>query len=165
MRKGVKIMEKARLFILGTVLFLPVFALTQSVESEKKAVQKVIMDGYIQGVFLKGDPKMIKENWHEACDIVYFEPKSKTVMKGSAVNHFEGHFEKKPGPFNANISYEFKDIQVSGYAAIATVEIYNKDRSRQIYTDYLCLYKFENGWKIVAKTFYAYPKEQIETGK
>lgn len=152
-------MKKVRLFTLIVILFLSAFAFTQSVEIERKAVQKAIIDGYIQGVFLKGDPELIRENWHEACDIVYFEPESKTLMKGSAVKHFEGVFEKRPGPYNENITYEFKDIQITGYAAIATVEIYNKDRSKQIYTDYLCLYKFDDGWKIVAKTFYAYPRD------
>jgi hypothetical protein len=152
-------MDKGRFAILITVLFLPIFAFTQPVEREKKAIQKVIIDGYIEGVFLKGDTTLIKANWHDACDIVYFEPKSKTLMKGSAVKHFAGHFKKKPGPFNENITYVFKDIQITGYAAVATVDIYNKDKSKQIYTDYLCLYKFEDGWKIVTKIFYAYPRE------
>ena len=152
-------MDKVRFVNLITILCLPAFVFTQSAESEKKAVQKVIMDGYIEGVFLKGDTTLIKANWHEACDIVYFEPKSKTLMKGSAVKHFAGHFERKPGPYIENITYAFKDIQITGYAAIATVEIYNKDRSKQIYTDYLCLYKFDDGWKIVTKIFYAYPRE------
>ena len=63
-------MEKVILFILITILFLPAFVLTQYVESEKEAVKKVIIDGYISGVFLKGDPEMVKKDWHEDCDIV-----------------------------------------------------------------------------------------------
>lgn len=153
-------MEKVSVFILFTILFLPAFVLAQSVESEKEAVKKVIIDGYISGVFLKGDPKMVKKNWHEACEIVYFEPKSKTLIKAPAVKHFEDHFEKKPVPYNENITYEFADIQISGYAAIATVEIYSKDKSKQIYTDYMCLYKFDDGWKIVTKIFYAHPQNK-----
>jgi hypothetical protein len=47
-------------------------------------------------------------------------------------------------------------VHVTGYAAMAIVEIYNEEK--QIYTDYMNLYKFGNGWKIVTKTFYAFPK-------
>ncbi|MFC2139170.1 nuclear transport factor 2 family protein [Bacteroidota bacterium] len=27
-----------------------------------------------------------------------------------------------------------------------------------MYTDFMNLYKFDDGWKIVTKTYYAYPK-------
>ena len=149
-------MEKVILFILITILFLPAFVLTQYVESEKEAVKKVIIDGYISGVFLKGDPKMVKKNWHEACDMLDFQDGK---MKKIPAALWVDHFEKKPGPYNENITYEFTDIQISGYAAIATVEIYNIDKSKHIYTDYMCLYKFDDGWKRATKTFYAYPHE------
>jgi len=126
------------------------------VNKEKEAVKKAIIDGYIKGVFLKGDPELIKKSWYESCDIAYFEPKSRKLIKGSAVKYFENYFEKKPGPFNENITYEFTDVTVSGYAAVAIVEIYNKDKSKHIYTDYLCLYRFDDGWKIATKTYYDY---------
>ena len=150
---------KHTILIILTLLIPTVILFSQSEENESPAVKDVIIKGYIQGVFLKGDVKLIEKYWHETCDIVYFEPKSRTLLKGSAVKHFEGVFEKKPGPFDEKITYEFKNIQIVGYAAVAAVAIYNHDRSKQIYTDFLSLYKFDDGWKIVSKTFYAFPKE------
>jgi len=151
-------MKNLRLLTLISILAVPTIAFTQSLSIEEKAVKNTIVEGYIKGVFLKGDPELIKEYWHKDCDIIYFEPTSKTLIKGSAVNHFVDVFQKKPGPFNEDISYEFREIHISGYGAIVVVEIYNKDKSKQIYTDYLCLYKFEDNWKIVAKTFFSFPK-------
>ena len=152
-------MKKVQLIVFIIITYLNTIASIKGLDAEKLAVQKVIRTGYIEGVFLKGDANLIRAHWHEAGDIIYFEPKSRTIMKGSAVEYFEGYFQKKPGPFNVDISYEFKDIHISDYAATAIVEIFNKDRSKQIYTDYLSLYKFDTGWKIVSKTYYAFPKK------
>ena len=152
-------MKRATLFTLVAMLLLPVLAWAQSGGGEEDAVENVVVNGYIKAIYLLGDTGMIRKNWHEDCDIVYFEPKSRTLIKVPAAQYFVDHFAKQPGPLNEHISYDFTGIQVTGYAAVATVEIFNEDRSQHIYTDYLSLYKFPDGWRIVSKTFYAYPKE------
>ena len=40
---------------------------------------------------------------------------------------------------------------------MAIVEIY-KDNGWHNYTDYLSLYKFDEGWKVVSRIAYSYPK-------
>jgi hypothetical protein len=51
---------------------------------------------------------------------------------------------------------EFKaDITVldrSGKAAVAKVALFRD--GKQIFTDYISLYRFDDGWKLVAKTFH-----------
>jgi hypothetical protein len=42
-------------------------------------------------------------------------------------------------------------VDVTGNAAIAKIEVF-KD-SRHVYTDYMSLYKFKDGWKIVNKIY------------
>ena len=151
-------MKKAMLFVLAAMLLQPVLAWAQSGAGEEEAVKTVIVNGYIKGIYLLGDTGMIRSNWHEDCDIVYLDPQSRTLLKAPAAKYFIDHFTKQPGPLNEHISYDFTEIRVTGYAAVATVEIFNEDRSRHIYTDYLNLYKFPDGWRIVSKTFYAYPR-------
>ena len=48
-------------------------------------------------------------------------------------------------------------IDISGNAAVAKVELYRG--GKQIFTDYLSLYKFDDGWKIVSKIYYRIPQE------
>jgi len=43
-----------------------------------------------------------------------------------------------------------------GRAAVAVLELLSGDKP--VYTDMLSLYKFDDGWKIVTKIFYAYPR-------
>lgn len=40
-------------------------------------------------------------------------------------------------------------IDITGNAAIAKVELYQE--GNKIFTDYLSLYKFKEGWRIVSK--------------
>lgn len=151
-------MKNIKVALLICIFLVPVFSYSGPAKSAVREVKTTIINGYIKGVFLEGDVDLIKKNWHEDCDIVFFNPKDRTLQKGSAVDYFTKYFESKPGPLNENIEYEFKDVQVSGYAAVATVEIRDKTSSAKIYTDFLSLYKFKNGWKIVSKTFYAFPR-------
>ncbi len=49
----------------------------------------------------------------------------------------------------------FPVVEISGSAAICRVEI--ERGGKHVFTDFLNLYKFEDGWKIVGKTFYRHP--------
>lgn len=60
-----------------------------------------------------------------------------------------------PRPLHAGTTYEFTHVHVTGSAALAIVEIFQEDQ--HIYTDYIVLYKFADGWKIVTKIYYQYP--------
>jgi len=50
------------------------------------------------------------------------------------------------------VSVLFKSIDISGTAAVAKIEFYVG--SKLTFIDYISLYKFESGWKIVSKIFY-----------
>ena len=43
-------------------------------------------------------------------------------------------------------------IDITGTAAIVKIELFKG--GKQIYTDYLSLYKFEEGWRIVNKIYF-----------
>jgi len=50
------------------------------------------------------------------------------------------------------VSVKFKKIDVSGLAAIAMVKFYSGKEF--VYIDYISLYKFKEGWKMVNKIFH-----------
>jgi hypothetical protein len=56
------------------------------------------------------------------------------------------------------VSVKFLNIDVEGTAAVAKVEFYTGNTLR--YIDFLSLYKFESGWKIVGKIFYQIPEKK-----
>jgi hypothetical protein len=53
-------------------------------------------------------------------------------------------------PHPATVRY--LEIDVTGNAAMVKLELYRQGRRE--FTDYLALYRFEEGWKIVGKTFH-----------
>lgn len=119
--------------------------------SEKKKIENIIVESYIEGIFLKGNADLVKKGWHPECDIVILE---KGMLKKLPVTYWVKRFENNPKPLDTNVTFKIKDIKVTDYAAIAIVDIYTK--GKHLYTDYMCLYKFNEGWKIVTKIFNQY---------
>jgi hypothetical protein len=124
-------------------------------ENEKEAIRNVIVTSYVDGIFNEGNVKKIKLGWYPACDINIYNVLKDTCTKSKAFR-FVTMFEKNPVGLTPGTTSKIPLVHVTGYAAIAIVEIYHGEK--QIYTDYMNLYKFADGWKIVTKTFYAFPK-------
>lgn len=122
-----------------------------SVEVEN--IKKTVVEAYVEGIFLQGNAKLLKKGWHPDCDIVIFENGGITKLPAK---YWIDRLEKNPKPLDPMVTYKFIDVKATGYAAIAIIEIFSN--GKQIYTDYMSLYKFKEGWKIVTKIYYANPK-------
>lgn len=121
-------------------------------QAEIDAIKKVIVESYVEGLFLKGDAEMIKKGWHNECDIVYL---NKGKLGKLPAKYWADRMTKNPAPLDPNVTYKFTDVKVTGTAGIAIVEIYTS--GQHLYTDYMCMYKFSDGWKICTKIYEAYP--------
>lgn len=146
---------KSIMILLITISVLVTFPLNaQTADSEQEAIKKIIVDSYVNGMFNEGSADAVKKGWHYDCDIVLFQ--QGRMIQFPAYSWVE-RFEKKPGPLHAGTKHEFTAVHVAGNAGIAVVEIYQEDK--HIYTDFMNLYKFDDGWKIVTKTYYSYPND------
>jgi hypothetical protein len=121
-------------------------------ETEKAAIRQVVMDAYVNGMFVRADAEAVRKGWHPGCDIVSFQNGGLVKMPA---HNFARRFDRQPKPLDTQARAEFTSITVSGYAAVAILEL--KSGDRPVYTDMLSLYKFDDGWKIVTKIFYSYP--------
>jgi hypothetical protein len=66
----------------------------------------------------------------------------------------KGAAERKgPAP---EIKADFTRVDVTGTAATVQLQLYRD--GKHTFTDFLSLYRFADGWKIVAKTFYNHPR-------
>ncbi|HLP71394.1 MAG TPA: nuclear transport factor 2 family protein [Bacteroidales bacterium] len=151
MKKNINFLTLAFIIIL-----IPVVTVGQGTqENEKEAIMNVIITSYVDGIFNEGNVNKIKLGWYPECDINIYNVLKDTCTKSKAFR-FIPMFERNPVGLTPGTTCKIPLVHVTGYAAIAIVEIYNE--GKQIYTDYMNLYKFANGWKIVTKTFYAFPK-------
>jgi len=133
---------------------LPGVSVAQDIqENEKEAIRNVIVTSYVDGIFNEGNVQKIKLGWYP--DINIYNVMKDTCTKSKAFR-FIPMFENNPAGLAPGTTCKIPLVHNPGYAAIAIVEIFHG--GKQIYTDYMNLYKFADGWKIVTKTFYAYPE-------
>ena len=56
-----------------------------------------------------------------------------------------------PDLWSAETRHEFRLIDAAGCAAVAKLDVYKGDT--HFSTDYMLLYRFDDGWRIVSKVF------------
>lgn len=149
------IMKKVNLIL--TLMLMSALTLNaQNVEQEKKAIKRVIQTAYVEGLQNEGDADKIDSGIHPDFDLLGIDKGndmwkySITKWKASAVQkRKDGKFPLK-GDKKGNI--KFKHVDVTGTAAMAKIEFYIGNKLT--YVDYISLYKFDDGWKMVNKIFY-----------
>ena len=126
-------------------------ALCSSGDSE--AVISTIEEAYVKGIHIERDIPAVKEGFHEDFRM--------SMLRGGALTHMsiaewigaiEKSIERDPSPPRHETRWEFPMVDVTGDAAVAKVEIFRD--GTHIYSDYLSLYRFEDGWKIVSKIYF-----------
>jgi hypothetical protein len=128
-------------------------------ESEKKAVIEAVTDAYVNGVHARPDSAAMRQGFHPdfrmlvltdgKVSVVTLDEWVARIEKGAA----SAAAGKTPRP---QIKADFPQVEVMGTAASVRLELFRD--GKHTFTDYLLLYKFADGWKIVSKTFYAHPR-------
>lgn len=144
--------------ILLVLLFAPAFLWAQ--ESEKEAIKAVINSAYLEGITMEGNAEKIDAGFHPGFNILGYNANNDRVWefpiyywKPAAIKNASDGSNEERGP----VRFEYPLIDVTGNAAIAKVEYYTNDELS--FSDYLSLYKFQDGWKIVSKIYYKHPGE------
>ena len=117
----------------------------------------------LKGILSKvvGDPnerdvEKIRSGFHTDFTMLTFRDNGiNKVPIAQWIQGIERSLERNPNPPDVPVHHEFAAIQISGNAAVAQIEVYRGDR--HLYSDFMSLYKFEDGWKIVNKIFYSHP--------
>lgn len=141
--------------ILTTLVVLCTATLVFSQGKEEEAIKKVITISYVEGLQNKGTVEDIEKGFHPGFELLGV--RNNELTKWPIYSWVEYHgkkLEADPAPpaEEDRMTAEFPLVDVTGNAAIAKVELYKG--GRMIFTDYLSLYKFEDGWKVVSKIYH-----------
>ena len=120
------------------------------------AVKTVIEEAYVKGIHIDQNIEAIRKGFHPAFTMFAF--KDGEISKTSIdewISSIEEGKKKNPNRPKVDTKHEFVSVEVSGNAAVARLEMY-KD-GKHVFTDFMSLYKFADGWKIVAKIYYRHP--------
>ena len=148
----------AWLVVLALSLSVAVPAVT--VAADKDDVLKVVTDAYINGVHIKRDAAAMRAGFHPDFRMLVLGADGK--MTHVTLADWAGRIEKASAdpksPKPPAIKYDFPQVDIQGTAAVVRVEIWRD--GAHTFTDYLSLYKFPEGWKIVGKIYYTHPAQK-----
>lgn len=120
-------------------------------EAGEDAVRRVLADAYVSGVHVTRDVEAVREGFHP--DFVMLINDDGRLVTVSLQAWLE-RMQLDGVPTSDTIRHTVREIDVTGDAATATLEIY--ENGTHIYTDYFSLYRFPEGWRIVSKIFHGH---------
>jgi hypothetical protein len=120
-------------------------------ENDQKAVRALIEEAYIKGAFTDLNSDLMRKGFHPEFNILMLKEGKITKFPIQKWTEMVDERKKNPPAAKSKIEYKIPLVDVTGNAAIVKVEIY-KD-SKHIFSDYMSLYRFDDGWKIVSKIF------------
>ena len=120
-------------------------------QSDQDAVKALIQSAYIDGLQNLGDLEKTKAGFHP--DFVLLGLRDGTLTRLPIAEWIASAGKRKADGVKPPLTVcRFLAIDVTGSAASVKLELHQNDK--RIFTDYLSLYKFPEGWKIVGKIYY-----------
>jgi len=149
-----KTMKKLTLLVIFAIVAFSVNA--QNTEDEKEAIKEVIQTAYVDGIQNLGDIEQIEKGFHPGFNLLGIDNNNRLTKFPiySWLESVKERKEKNPEgrPEKEKIKCKYNSIDVTGNAAMAKIELYQENK--KLFTDYLQLYKFEEGWRIVSKIYH-----------
>ena len=124
-------------------------------QSPEEAVQQVVMSAYVNGIQNNGPIEDIRKGFHPTFAMLRLVD---NTVKPFPIDEWITSIEKNrsEGKVSA-VKTEAKFIRVSVVGTAAQVELELYREGKRIFTDYLLLYQFAEGWRIVSKTYFRHP--------
>ena len=114
--------------------------------SDEDAVKAVIVDGYIVGMHVNRDADAARAALHP--EFIMHVSRDGNVRQVT----IDQWTSRLSGEKNENeVTYEFDWVDVTDAVAKAKLRVFVN--GEHVFTDYMGLYKFDDGWKIVNKIF------------
>ena len=120
--------------------------------AEKEAVRQVIEEAYIRGIHGDQDETRVKSGFHQDFAMLVLQDNAiDKVTVDKWLEQVERMKADNPELWSAETTHGSAFLYVAGNAAAAKLNVYKG--TTHFSTDYMLLYKFEDGWRIVSKTF------------
>jgi hypothetical protein len=123
--------------------------------AERAAVQRVVQEAYVDGIHNFRRPDAIRKGFHPGFEMLFVrEGKLEKLPIYNWIQSIEERNAKEPLPADAKATTTaaYPLTEVTGTVAVCKVELSRE--GKLVFTDYLILYKLDDGWKIVGKAFH-----------
>ena len=124
---------------------------------DEKAIRTVIQSAYVDGLQNWGDSEVIRAGFHPTFELLSKtnDNQIKKLNISDWIELVESRKAQNPGGPEFITTMEILNIDITVDAAAVKLDLIRNEK--RIFTDYLLLYKFEEGWKIVGKIFHRLP--------
>jgi hypothetical protein len=121
-------------------------------DAPQQAIQKVIEEAYIGGIHGTQDENTVKGGFHDQFAMLVLRDNAiDKVDVDEWLRRLEVAKVDNPDLWNSETRHEFRLIDVAGYAAVAKLDVWKGEI--HFSTDYMLLYRFDEGWRIVSKVY------------
>ena len=135
---------------LAALLAAPAAALAQAGPDEG-AIKALVQTAYVDGLQNLGDLDKTRAGFHP--DFVLLGLRDGTLTRLPIAEWIASAEKRKADGVKPPLTVcKFLAVDVTGSAASVKLELHQLEK--RIFTDYLSLYKFADGWKVVGKIFY-----------
>ena len=132
------------------------------IQKEQEVIKKLIQTTYVDGLANEGDMDKINEGFHPGFILLGIGEEQDiwtwTIDKWKQNIEHRKEIGKLPRTGNEKASIKFLSVDIVGTLAVVKIELYFG--TQLSYIDYLNLYKFDDNWKIVCKTWYKIPEDK-----
>jgi hypothetical protein len=119
---------------------------------DSEAIKQVIEKAYIEGIHTTQDEETVRSGFHQDFAMLVLQDNALAkVTVDEWLPRVEVMKTDNPELWAAEVRHTFEVVDVAGYGAVAKLEVYRG--AVHFSTDYLLLYRFEEGWRIVSKIF------------
>jgi hypothetical protein len=122
---------------------------------DREDIRRVIEQAYIEGIHLEQDGEKVHSGFHPAFRMLVRKGEEiDTIDPAAFLAMVKARRENDPAVFEPELTYDIPLIDVAQTTAVARIELFRG--GVHLWTDYQLLYRFDDGWKIVSKTYHAH---------
>ncbi len=141
-----------QVFVLLAVLVVPLSSIARVDTGDKDAALKTVEEAYVLGIHTNRDTEAMRKGFHEGFIMfINSEEGLRQVTRDEWIARIDEGNKKEPNRPKRKIKGDLTLLDLNGKAAVVKVDLYRD--GKHAYTDFMSLYKFEDGWKIVGKIF------------
>lgn len=141
--------------LVAILLFIAPLFVHAGTSDDMQAIKDVMNSAYIQAVHAQFDADAMRAGFHKG--FVMFLQRNGELMhitRDEWIEMIEGRVAKNGSAEPRDVSGAYPHIDIEGNAASIRVDV--TIEGKHVYTDYFLLYKFDDGWKIVGKSFHSH---------
>jgi hypothetical protein len=143
--------RKIATYALLTALAMAPLALGAQGSADEEAIKALVQTAYVDGLMNLGDLEKTRAGFHP--DFVLLGLQNGQLTRFPIADWIASTEKRKAAGQKAPlVTCKFAWIDVTGDAAAVKLELHRE--GKHIFTDYLSLYKFTDGWKIVGKIYF-----------